>query len=82
MTEVEKLCLLKENRALFFGLLEENNAVQFEDLLNEHPDYIHMHCIADEGVSVWLILLCLSRVEFGFDYCLNYRIMMNWHYFI
>jgi len=46
MTEVERmrlLELLKENRVLTLQLLEENNAVEFQDLLNEYPSYLHLH---------------------------------------
>jgi len=51
MTEMGEMHLLNENRILFLELLAENNVVKFQELLNKHPDYIYMQCIADGGVS-------------------------------
>ena len=44
--------LLEKNRALLLQLLEENNSIKFQQLLHDHPNYIEMRCIADNGVSV------------------------------
>jgi len=56
-TYEEKLNLLKKNRAMLLRLLEENNAVEFQDLLIEHPNYIHKRCSNKFGVSYGLTLL-------------------------
>jgi len=53
----EKRRVLKENRLFLSRLLQENNAPKFQQLLYEHPNYIHMHCNEYDGVSFWLILL-------------------------
>jgi len=42
---------LKENRMFLSRLLEENNAVKFQELLYEHPSYIQMRCSEYDGVS-------------------------------
>jgi len=44
--------LLEKTRALLLQLLEENNSIKFQQLLHDHPNYIEMRCIADNGVSV------------------------------
>jgi len=51
--------LLKENRVFLSSLLEENNAVKFEQLLYEYPSYIHMHCNEYDGVSFLFALLMI-----------------------
>ena len=48
--EVERR-LLYENRVFLSRLLQENNAVKFQQLLYDHPNYIHMHCDEYNGVS-------------------------------
>jgi len=51
-TYEEEIRNMKDNQELFSHLLEEINVVTFQELLTEHPEYIHMRCCtADKGVS-------------------------------
>jgi len=50
-TQKEERRLFSENRALLLRLLQENNTVEFGKLLNERPNYIHMRCCDEYGVS-------------------------------
>jgi len=55
----EERRVLKENRLLLSRFLQENNASKFQQLLHDHPNYIHMHCNEYDGVSFSLTLLFL-----------------------
>ena len=52
MRILQKIRLLEENRVLFLQLLKEKNVMEFQELLNKHPNYIHMHCIANDEYGV------------------------------
>ena len=40
------------NRELLLRLVEDNNAVKFQELLIQHPDYIRMRCSVDDAQEV------------------------------
>jgi len=72
----EERRVLKENRLFLSRLLQDNNAPEFQQLLYDHPNYIHMHCNEYDGVSFSLTLLflllccvnlCLNIVEIVVD---------------
>jgi len=44
----ENIRCLKDTRVLLLHLLEKNNATKFYELLAQHPEYIQMHCSADD----------------------------------
>jgi len=52
MVEVEEMRMLTDNRVLFLRLLGEKNRLTFQELLIEHPNYIHISCSDRYGVSV------------------------------
>jgi len=58
--------LLKESREFLSSLLKENNAAKFQQLLYEHPSYIHMRCNDDDDkVSfsfTWLLIFVLPDI--------------------
>jgi len=66
----EETRVLKENRLFLSRLLQENIAPKFQQLLFDHPNYIHMHCNEYDGVSFSLnFFLIFVLCEFVFDYC-------------
>jgi len=66
MAEDETRRLLLETLSLFNCLLEENDAVEFQEALNEHRDYIHLRCSNKYGVSFCLSLLYFASFDIIF----------------
>jgi len=81
-TQEQEGHILEENWTLLLQLLEENNSIKFQQLLFEHPDYIEMHCIADNGVSISFIFLIFVSCEFVLDNCWSCSLVANVLYFI
>jgi len=54
MIEEEKRRLLKDNLSLFSRLLMKNNSVEFQKQLNDNPNYTHLRCCNEYGVSSYL----------------------------